>query len=124
MGDMSSASSILEHMKASEMPLNEAVFHSLIVGHCTAGDLEAAGDTKKVMTEQGLEVHAGTHVAHLAGMIRGGKSWEEVREEYRSVVASGDDVKFDDRSVLKLIVELVCAKELEGAKELAKELPR
>ena len=53
MGDMSSASSILEHMKASEMSLNESIFHSLIAGHCTAGDLEAARNTKKVMTEQG-----------------------------------------------------------------------
>ena len=28
-------------------------------------------ETKKVMTEQGLDVHAATHVAHMAGMIRG-----------------------------------------------------
>ena len=40
MGDMSSASSILEHMKASEMPLNESIFHSLITGHCKAGDAQ------------------------------------------------------------------------------------
>ena len=75
------------------------------------------------ITIQGLDVHAATHVAHLAGMVRGGKAWEEVRDEYRAAVGPGD-VKFDDRNVLKLILELVRAKDLDGAKELAKELPR
>ena len=54
-GDMSSASSILEHMRASDMPLNEAVFHALVAGHATAGDLAAAGDTRRVMQEQGRD---------------------------------------------------------------------
>ena len=123
-GDMSSASSILEHMKASEMPLNEAVFHALVAGHATAGDLAAARDTRRVMQEQGLDVHAATHVAHMAGMIRGGRAtWEEVRDEFRAATGTGD-INFDDRSILKLMLELVRADQLEGAKELAKELQK
>ena len=54
---------------------------------------------------------------------RGGKTWAEVRDEYRAVVDAGD-IRFDDRKILKLILELVRAKELDGAKELAKDLPR
>ena len=123
-GDMSSASSILEHMRASEMPLNEAVFHALVAGHATAGDLAAARDTRRVMQEQGLDVHAATHVAHMAGMIRGGRAtWEEIRDEFRAATGPGD-VNFDDRSILKLMLELVRADQLEGAKEMAKELQK
>ena len=48
-------------------------------------------------------------------------TWEEVRDEFR---AATGDVNFDDRSILKLMLELVRADQLEGAKELAKELQK
>ena len=70
MGDMSSASSILEHMKQSEMALNESVFHSLIVGHATAGDITAAKDTMRVMTEQGL-----AHSKLWVGGAKDSRAW-------------------------------------------------
>ena len=50
-------------------------------------------------------------------------TWEEIRDEFRAATGPGD-VNFDDRSILKLMLELVRADQLEGAKELAKELQK
>ena len=50
-------------------------------------------------------------------------TWEEVRDEFRAATGPGD-VNFDDRSILRLMLELVRADQLEGAKELAKELQK
>ena len=41
-GDIDASTVLLEHMKAQDIPINEHVFNSLILGHCRNQDFQEA----------------------------------------------------------------------------------
>ena len=47
-GNITGATTILEHMKEEEMAINENVFHSLLMGHCINRDKESVMETLQV----------------------------------------------------------------------------
>ncbi|XP_064624156.1 leucine-rich PPR motif-containing protein, mitochondrial-like [Lineus longissimus] len=71
-GDIAGASRVLEHMKTSNLPINETVFNSLIVGHMRAGDEESATGILKIMRESGVPPSGDTYTTLMIEFGRKG----------------------------------------------------
>ena len=57
-GDISGATAILQHMKANNLAINEAVFHSLLAAHAANSDPDSVASTIEVMSNSGLPIGA------------------------------------------------------------------
>merc|ERR1712060_727936 len=79
-GDIQGATTILEHMKDQKLPVNENVFHSLIVGHSRIGDLEEAKAVMSLMVESGLDVDIDTRTIYVLELARAGKDFRKELE--------------------------------------------
>ena len=53
-GNIAGATTVLEHMKEQEMAINEAVFLSLLTGHCLKLDHASVASTLEVRRQTGL----------------------------------------------------------------------
>ena len=57
-GDISGATAILQHMKANNLAINEAVFHSLLAAHAANHDPDSVASTIEVMKNSGIPIGA------------------------------------------------------------------
>ncbi|KAK7788685.1 hypothetical protein R5R35_008348 [Gryllus longicercus] len=69
---MEGATHILEFMRAKQLPVNEHIFNSLILGHSEAGDMKSAADILNVMKHAGLEPSSETYTTLLCGYAKQG----------------------------------------------------
>ena len=95
------ATTILEHMKAQDMPISEAIFISLLKGHCANNDTESVSGTLDVMTSSGLIIGADAFAAMAYSYGRAG-NWSKVQEVLSK--AEEDDIKFDDGDIFSIIL--------------------
>ena len=56
-------------MKEHKIPVNENVFHSLMIGHSRAGDIVEAKSLMEVMVESGLDVSSETKMIYITTKI-------------------------------------------------------
>uniref|UniRef100_A0A8C4R7C4 PROP1-like PPR domain-containing protein n=1 Tax=Eptatretus burgeri TaxID=7764 RepID=A0A8C4R7C4_EPTBU len=78
-GNMDGTSTVLEFMKAQDMPLTEHVFSALIIGHTRAGDMASAINVLSVMKDVGIEPSAETHMVMLCAFAEKG-DFESIRQ--------------------------------------------
>jgi len=120
-GNITGATTILEHMKSQNMPINEAIFISLLKGHCANNDTESVSGTLDVMTSSGLSIGADAFTAMASSYGKAG-NWAKVEEVLSK--AEDEDIKLDDGDIFSIM--LACSqgglkKEVEG---LVTKLPR
>ena len=60
-----------------------------------------------IMAESGIDVGAEAHICLLLGMVKSGKSFEEI--EAKIAKASEANVVFSDHEIFRLVVEFVRA---------------
>ena len=77
-GNISGATTVLEHMKDQGMAINEAVFLSLLSGHCLNLDHDSVTSTLAVMANSGLLLGAESYAVVAASYGRAG-DWDKVR---------------------------------------------
>jgi len=78
-GNIAGATTVLEHMKEQEMAINEAVFLSLLTGHCLKLDHASVASTLEVMAASGLLLGPETYAVVAASYGRAG-AWDKVEE--------------------------------------------
>ncbi|XP_045169728.2 leucine-rich PPR motif-containing protein, mitochondrial-like isoform X2 [Mercenaria mercenaria] len=66
-GDIKSASQILEHMRSSEMSINAKVYENLILGNFIAGDKETAMQLFKDASNMGFQMNASMYHVAVVG---------------------------------------------------------
>ena len=118
-GDIQGATTILEYMKEQRLPVNENVFHSLIVGHSRAGNFEEAKNVMKIMVESGVDVDIDTRMIYVLELARGD---QEFLNEINRIKDSG--LRLSDHELFKLIVLLLNKGDKELANEVASILPK
>jgi len=120
-GNIMGATTILEHMKAQDMPISEAVFISLLKGHCANNDTELVSSTLELMSSSGLSLGVETYLAMACSYGKVG-NWSKVEEVLSK--ADNESVKFDDGDILSII--LACSKGglHEEAHSLVSKLPK
>ena len=104
-GNITGATTVLEHMKEEGMAINEAVFLSLLAGHCLKLDHESANSTMSVMAASGLILGPETYAVAASTYGRAG-DWGKVEELLKK--AEDSDVVLDDADYLHIMIG--CAK--------------
>ena len=118
-GDIQGATTILEYMKEQRLPVNENVFHSLIIGHSRAGNFEEAKNVMKIMVESGVDVDIDTRMIYVLELARGD---QDFLNEINRIKDSG--LKLSDHELFKLIILLLNKGDKELANEVASMLPK
>ena len=121
-GDIDGATTILEHMKQIDMPVNEQVFKSLVFGHAKACDYESSDKVLDIMHSSGLDVNASSYGAKLEGMVLAGEPVEVINEEISKLVDKG--IFLGDPEYMRLIVAFCKKGNPEAAQLLSSKLPR
>jgi pentatricopeptide repeat protein len=88
-------------MKEEGMAINEAVFLSLLTGHCLALDSASVASTLEVMAGSGLIIGPEVHAVVAASYGRAG-DWDKVLETLEQAEAAG--VVLDDGDLLSVMV--------------------
>jgi len=120
-GNIMGATTILEHMKAQDMPISEAVFISLLKGHCANNDTELITSTLELMTSSGLGLGVETYLAMACSYGKVG-NWSKVEEVLSK--ADNESVKFDDGDILSIILACSQGGLHEEAHSLVSRLPK
>jgi leucine-rich PPR motif-containing protein len=121
-GDIAGATTFLEEMKMRNMAIDTFVFRALIEGHCRVGDVKSAEAVLNVMEQSGITVELQTHVTYCLGLIQAGKQWSEVAKLLETAMDS-DRFQITEHDIFHLVIGLVRAKDVPGAKEALKYLP-
>jgi len=120
-GNIMGATTILEHMKAQDMPISEAVFISLLKGHCANNDTELITSTLELMTASGLGLGVDTYLAMASSYGKVG-NWSKVEEVLSK--ADNESIKFDDGDILSIILACSQGGLHEEAHSLVSRLPK
>ena len=120
-GNIAGATTILEHMKAQDMAINESVFVSLLKGHCANNDADSVSATLDVMASSGLSLGAETFTAMATSYGRSG-NWAKVEEIMER--AAEEDVKLDDGDIFSIILACSHGGLIKESESLVPKLPR
>ena len=120
-GNIAEANTILEHMKSQDMAINEAVFISLLKGHCTNNDSDSVSATQQVMSSSGLSLGVDTYTAMACSYGRAG-NWAKVEE----VLGKADEegVRLDDGDIFSTMVACSQGGLYKEAESLVTKLPK
>jgi len=120
-GNITGATTILEHMKSQDMAINDSVFHSLLRGHCINNDQESVDATLDIMKSSGLDLGTEAVTVMAVAHAKAGR-WQKVQDILSQ--AEEKDVKLNDGDIFQIVVGL-CEAGLETeAQEMLKSLPR
>ena len=88
------------------------------------GDVDTARQLMRVMESKGINKFLHTQLALVEGMIEGGAPWMEAEGELLSFIAANESRRrLGDMQLASVVLALVRAGDLEGARRALKVLP-
>ena len=88
------------------------------------GDVDTARQLMRVMESKGIYKFLHTQLALVEGMIEGGTPWAQVERELLSFIAANESRRrLGDMQLASVVLALVRAGDLEGARRALKVLP-